>query len=225
MSYSNNFEVKILNTPVFYQDLGEIVSLFCDEAQLPNTNTAQGSINGLYLGSGAVQYAHTRVYTEIQLGFMLDANLSVLKYLNKWMDFIFSGESVEWRDQQTNKSLTQIQSLATSNIRPRNRAIRLNYKNEYATTILISKTESGPFAPNQRVPITYVLEEAFPYAVDAVPLSYGSSQITKVSAQFSYARHYTIPNNITAVAGSLGGMYNPSQRREVEQRVVPGNQN
>lgn len=225
MSYSNNFEVKIINPPVFYQDIGEIVSLFCDEAQLPNTNTAQGSINGLYLGSGAVQYAHTRVFTEIQLGFMLDANLSALKFLNKWMDWIFSGESMEWNDQQSNRSLSQIQSLATTTPRPRNRPIRLKYKNDYARTILISKTESGPFAPNQRVPITYVLEEAYPYAIDPVPLSYGSSQISKVSAQFSYSRHYTIPNNITAVAGSLGGMYNPAQRRQVEQRVVPGNQN
>jgi hypothetical protein len=101
----------------------------------------------------------------------------------------------------------------------------LRYKNEYARTILISKTEQGPYAPNQRVPLTYVLEEAYPYAVDAVPLSYGNSQIAKVSAQFSYARHYTIPNNITSVAGTLNGMYSPSQKKDVEQRVVPGNRN
>jgi hypothetical protein len=91
--------------------------------------------------------------------------------------------------------------------------------------MLISKTEQGPYAANQRAPITYVLENAYPYAIDAIPLSYGNSQITKVSAQFSYSRHYTVPNNITSVAGTLGGMYNPTQRRQVEQRVVPGKQN
>lgn len=219
MSFSNNFQVKIINPPVAFNDLDTIISLFCDEAQLPNTNTAQGQYNGIYVGSGAVSYPHTRVYTEFQLGFMLDANLSSLKFLNKWMDKIFSGESQEWSDQLNNKSLAQMQA---PKLRERNRTIRLNYKDEFATTILISKTEQGPYAANQRAPITYVLEEAYPYAIDAIPLSYGNAQITKVSAQFSYARHYTVNNNITSVAGTLAGMYSPSQKKSVEQQVVPG---
>ena len=229
MSYSNNFEVKFIRPPVFYTDIDEIVSMFCDEAQLPNTNTAQGQYNGIYVGSGSVSYAHTRVYTELQLGFMLDANLSALKFLNKWMDWMFSGSSSEavgsqeWSDQQNNSSLSQVQSLAR--IRDSNRNIRLKYKNDYTCTLLISKTEQGPYAANQRAPITYVLEEVYPYAIDAIPLSYGSSQITKVSAQFSYARHYTIPNNITAVAGTLNGMYKGAQKTAVQQKVVPGPKN
>lgn len=222
MSYSNNFIVKVINPPVTYEDTETIISLFCDEAQLPNVNTAQGQTNGLYLGSGAINYPHTRVYTEIQLGFMLDANLSALKFLNKWMDFIFSGHDNEYSDQQKNLSLTQIQSLASTRPKMENRPIRLRYRDDYARTILISKTEVGPYAPNQRVPITYVLEQAYPYAIDAIPLSYGNSQITKVSAQFSYARHYTIPNDITSVVGTLGGMYNASQKKLVDQKVVPG---
>lgn len=219
MSFSNNFQVKILNPPVVFNDLDTIISLFCDEAQLPNTNTAQGQYNGIYVGSGSVSYPHTRVYTEFQLGFMLDANLSSLKFLNKWMDKIFSGESQEWSDQLNNKSLAQMQA---PKLRERNRTIRLNYKDEFATTILISKTEQGPYAPNQRAPITYVLEEAYPYAIDAIPLAYGNAQITKVSAQFSYARHYTVNNNITSVAGTLSGMYSDAQKKAVQQKVVPG---
>jgi hypothetical protein len=219
MSFSNNFQVKILNPPVVFNDLDTIISLFCDEAQLPNTNTAQGQYNGIYVGSGSISYPHTRVYTEFQLGFMLDANLSSLKFLNKWMDKIFSGESQEWSDQLNNKSLAQMQA---PKLRERNRTIRLNYKDEFATTILISKTEQGPYAPNQRAPITYVLEEAYPYAIDAIPLAYGNAQITKVSAQFSYARHYTVNNNITSVAGTLSGMYSDGQKKAVQQKVVPG---
>ncbi len=206
MSFSNNFQVKILNSPVPYNDLDTIVSLFCDEAQLPNTNTAQGQYNGIYLGSGSVSYPHTRVYTELQLGFMLDANLSALKYLNKWMDHIFMSDS----DEFTNASLAKMQ---TPNLKPRNREIKVRYKDNYATTIFISKTEIGPYAPNQRAPITYVLEEAYPYAVDAIPLAYGNAQLTKVSAQISYARHYTVNNDITSVAGTLAGMYNASQKK------------
>jgi hypothetical protein len=219
MSFSNNYQVKLLNCPITYTDRDEIISLFCDEAQLPNTNTAQGQYNGIYVGSGAVSYAHTRVYTEIQLGFMLDANLSALKFLNKWMDFMFSGDGQEWSDQSKNKSLSEMNA---PKLRSENRSIRVNYKDSYSCTMLISKTEQGPYAPNQRVPITYVLEEAYPYAIDAIPLAYGNAQITKVSCQFSYARHYTIPNDITSVVGTLGGMYNASQKKAVTQQVVPG---
>jgi len=204
MSFSNNFQVTFVNPKVIYgtgNELQQIISLFCDEAQLPNSNSAQGQYNGIYLGSGSVNYPHTKVYTEIGLGFMLDANLSTLKFLNKWMDFMFSGQSTEFSDQSTNKSLSQMTSLSSP--RARNRSIRLKYKDEYTCTMLITKTEQGPSAPNQRAPITYVLEEAYPYAVDAIPLAYGNAQITKVSAQFSYSRHYTLPNNITSVIGKI----------------------
>lgn len=214
MSFSNNFAVKIINPPVQYDGIQEIVSLFCDEAQLPNVNTAQGTQNGRYLGSGAISYPHTRIYTELQLGFMLDANLSALKFLNKWLDFIFSGETSnkEFNDQATNLSLDTIQGLtyAAAYKKQLNRVVRVRYKNEYARTILISKTESGPESATQRAPITYVLEDAYPYAIDAIPLSYGNSQVTKVTAQFSYDRHHTIPNNITSVAGSISKMYTQS---------------
>ena len=58
------------------------------------------------------------------------------------------------------------------------------------------KTEIGPNSPTERESITYVLEKAFPYAVDAIPLQYGSTQILKVTAQFKYQRHYTIDKSI-----------------------------
>jgi hypothetical protein len=45
------------------------------------------------------------------------------------------------------------------------------------------------------------MEKAYPYAIDAVPLQFGSSQITKVTAQFKYQRHYTIDRDITGVTG------------------------
>ena len=155
---------------------GESFAFMCDEAQLPNVNTATGSINGVYSGVGNVDYPHTRVFTELQLGFMLDANLTILKYLNDWYNTIFI-------DEGTGES----------------RVTRLNYRDSYAANILITKTESGPDSTTQRRPITYVLEKAYPYAIDAIPLQFGSAQVTKVTAQFKYQRHYTIDRDITNV--------------------------
>jgi hypothetical protein len=196
MSFSNNFVVKFLNPPLTPPggQAGDYFEMFCSEAQLPNTNTAQGQMNGIYVGSGSVQYPHTRVFTEIQLGFMCDANLSALKFLQDWVDYIFNEEGQDY----SSKSLRDIQSLAYGPIREENRNIRLKYRDEYACNIAISKTEIGPNSSTERVPITYILEKAYPFAIDAVPLQFGSSQITQVTAQFSYMRHYVIKNNITS---------------------------
>jgi len=202
MSFSNNFVVKFLNPPpglTFIPGGDQGVSgtsdyfeMFCSEAQLPNTNTAQGNINGMYVGSGSVSYPHTRVFTELQLGFMCDANLTALKFMQDWVDLIFD----EVGDNQNGLSRASMQSKAFDRGREENRNIRLKYRDEYACDIAITKTEQGGNSPTERASITYILEKAYPYAIDAVPLQFGSSQITQVTAQISYMRHHTIKNDI-----------------------------
>lgn len=197
MSSSNNFVVQFTDFPAFLMlmlgvndkdsDFDQMIEFFCDEAQLPNVNTATGTQNGLYLGSGSIDYPHTRVFTEIQLEFMLDANLSALKFLNKWYGTIFSGDDLDY-------------VRSNENPLPENRITRLRYRDDYACTIKITKSEIGPNSTTERRPITYVLEKAYPYAIDAVPLQFGSSQVTKVTAQFKYQRHYTIERDITGAS-------------------------
>jgi hypothetical protein len=189
MSFSNNFIVKFEGVPSeVKQPSDEFMEFFCDEAQLPNVNTATGQQVGLYTGMSAIDYPVSRVYTEIQLGFMLDADLTILKFLNQWHSFIFG--------ENSGSTLQE------------NRTTRVRYRSQYAGTIKIIKSELGPNSTTERQPITYVLEQAYPYAIDAIPLQFGSSQITKVTAQFKYQRHYTIDKNITGVKGTISGMDN-----------------
>ena len=202
MSFSNNFVVKFINPPAGLTfipggDQGvsgtsDYFEMFCSEAQLPNTNTAQGQMNSTYVGSGQVNYPHTRVFTELQLGFMCDANLTALKFMQDWVDMIFN----EKGDNLSGLSKEEMQSRAFDRGREENRNIRLKYRDQYACNIAITKTETGGNSPTERAPITYILEKAYPYAIDAVPLQFGSSQITQVTAQISYMRHYVIKNDI-----------------------------
>ena len=176
MSYSNNYIVAFENVPVSYPGLSEEIEYFCDEAQLPNINTSTGSVNGLYTGLGNIDYPHTKVFTELQLGFMLDADLSVLKFMNAWYDSMF-------------------EETGTAD----NRTVRVKYRSEYAGRVKITKSETGPESATQRKPITYILEQAYPYAIDSIPLQFGSTQVTKVTAQFKYQRHYTVNRSIRDV--------------------------
>jgi hypothetical protein len=161
-------------------NLNKDVYYYCDEAQLPNVNTATGSQTGLYTGLGNIDYPHTKVYTDLQLGFMLDTNLTMLKEMNKWHSYIFP-ESGSQEDRVT----------------------RVRFRNQYAGTIYITKSENGPDGVDTRQPITYVIEKAYPYAIDAVPLQFGSSQITKVTVQFKYQRHRTIDRDVRNVKNRI----------------------
>ena len=203
MAMSNNFLVKFEDLPDDITHDREIIEYFCDEVQLPNINTATASQNGLYTGLGSVDYPHTRVFTELQISFMLDANLEALKFLNEWYFYIFNEIPVE-RGRGAQYELE-------------NRVTRLRYKNEYASTIRICKTEIGGKSATQRQSIEYVLEKAYPYAIDAVPLQFGTAQLLKVTGQFKYQRHYTINKDITNSAA-----YAPGKSRIIpEEGIVP----
>ena len=182
MSLSNSFKVEIKGSGMSgladnnnYGQSGEpFFSFLCDEAQLPNVQAATGTLKGRYLGEGQINYAHTRVFTEFQLGFQCDADMTPLKYLNSWFGQIFSeipGDGGTYENQ---------------------RSTRLEYPSNYCRDIYITKSEMGVTGAASRESICYVMERAWPFAIDAVPLQFGTAQITKVTAQFYYTRHHII---------------------------------
>ena len=186
MSLANSFLVQIIGdngTP----DENNIFEFLCDEAQLPNIQAATGTIEGRYVGEGQVNYPHTRVFTEVQLGFQCDANMTPLKYLNNWYGTIF-GEPPE-ENAQTLDGISSTPRLA-------NRTNKLQLPKSYCRTVKITKTELGPDSAPLRPSISYLLERAWPFAIDAVPLQFGSTLLTKVTCQLYYTRHTILHNDI-----------------------------
>ena len=191
MSLTTGFDVCFDFPPIssfpqryYYAGDDDLVHMLCDEAQLPNVQTATGQLSGRYLGESAVQYPHSRMFTDVGLGFLCDAELVPLKFFNWWYNWIFGepftqGENDYW------------DAKSSSPLMP-NRINRLKYQDDYVASVKIMKTEPNANAANGRAPITYILENAYPYAIDAVPLSYGSSQIARVNVNFHYSRHTVI---------------------------------
>lgn len=186
-------------------DKGFLVKYLCDEAQLPNVQAMTGQINGRHLGEGQINYAHTKLYSDFSLSWMCDANMTPLKFLTMWHSYIFNGEDPEIPvgDLAGNRFETfKNDSLSkTTKDRPFNRSIRLKFPDQYMAKAVISKTERGKNAANSRSSVIYVMEDCYPYAVDAVPLSYGASQVTKVTANFYYAKHNVFFNDISKYGG------------------------
>jgi len=218
MSLSNGYLVKFLfyNTVVpdalasagisFANQTNDVVELFCDEAQLPNISAASGNQVGRFVGETSVKYPTGKIFSEIQLGWMCDANMTPNKFLNIWFESMFIEKShPETYSSPALLSGKEFDDVITAPLtRNRNRGTVLRYPDEYQCDILIAKAETGPDSPTQRVSEIYVLEQAWPLSVDSVPLSYGASQVTKTSAQFAYTRHYIIYNDIRSL-NSLSG--------------------
>ena len=190
MSLTTGFDIQFdfVNDPPFAKKYynKDIVHMTCDEAQLPNVQSAVAQMNNRYLGEGSVSYPHTRIFTDLSLGFLLDAELTSLKFFQAWYDYIYSDWSV---NDTYSPQFNVAKGAKRTEAKPRNRVNRLRFQDEYVATLRIMKTESGKNAHNERAPIVYLLENCYPYAVDAVPLSYGTSQTTRVNVNFYYSRH------------------------------------
>ena len=174
----------------------DIVHMMCDEAQLPNVQSAVAQVNNRYLGEGSVSYPHTRIFTDLSLGFLLDAELTSLKFFQSWYDFIYGDFSVN--DDYT-PNISVARGNSTTLQKPRNRVNRMKFQDDYMSTLRIMKTETGKKASNERAPIVYLLENCYPYAIDAVPLSYGTSQTARVNVNFYYSRHTVKYGHTTSV--------------------------
>lgn len=174
---------------------GFLIKHLCDEAQLPNIQSATGQIAGVVMGEGNISYPHTKLYSDFTLSWMCDANMTPLKFLTSWYDYIFgAGSSLDASNNSTILNLEKIKSIRANAI---DRTVRLNFPANYLCDVRITKTERGKSAPNSRAPISYLIQDCYPYSIDAIPLSYGTSQITKVSANFYYRKHTIIYNNIS----------------------------
>jgi len=172
----------------------QIISLLCDEAQLPNIQAATSQVSGVHMGEGQISYPHTKLYSDFTLSWMCDANMTPLKFLSAWHNYIFNGA---YQDEIKLLKANRLDGIKKERKNQLNRAVRLHYPDQYLSTVRITKTEKGASAPNSRAPISYIMEECYPYSIDAVPLSYGSSQVTRVSANFYYRKHTLVYNNIS----------------------------
>jgi len=188
----------------FYtNDNKDVVTMLCDEAQLPNVQSATAQITGRYLGEGPISYPHTRIFTDLSLGFLLDADLTALKFFTSWYDYIYSEPITGFSGTGYEKATAAAQQNSS-------RTNRLRYMDDYTCRLRIIKTETNSKASNGKSSIVYVLENCYPYSIDAVPLSYGSSQITRCTVNFYYTRHTVsysnLAENIPQIRSTVNGV-------------------
>lgn len=142
---------------------GSRVLLMCDEVSLPGVQTSTGT-TVRYAGGAPINYPTNPIYNDLQLSFMCDTQMKALQFLNDWFG--------------------QIYTVTGTGM---NRSYRLNYPEQYrCKEMFVEKRDRTSSSEIGTVNAKYTLYDAWPYSIDQIPLSYGSSQLVKVTANFYY---------------------------------------
>ena len=146
--------------------LSRRAGILCDSASLPTTAYATAEVRDNFMGVPQ-QFAHTRIYTDLDFSFYVDEDYNLLKIFEGWMEYISSG--------------------ANSNTSQNDRAYyrRMRYPDSYkCDTMYINK-----FEKNFKRTMRYRFVNVFPKAMSAVPVAYGPADILKVNVSFNFDRY------------------------------------
>jgi len=171
----------LLNDPKSYDFL-------CSDVTLPGSSFDMSEESGSRQGV-IERFATRRIYTDFDLTFYVDDDYNSLRLLEEWMNFIdpiYSSGSVYQGSGNGQTGFSESDNF-----------YRMKYPNEYKRDISVVKFERN-FLANPSVPnsgfrpqslIKYTFIDAFPMNIVAIPFSYESSTITKVTASFNYSRY------------------------------------
>ena len=142
------------------------MGIMCFDASLPASALATAEVKDNFMGVPQ-EFAHSRLYTDIDFSFYIDKDYTLLRIFEGWMDYITSGAESEVEDLQ----------------KPFYR--RMRYPDDYkVSSMYISK-----FEKNLDRALTYQFINAFPKSIPPVPVTFGSADLLKVSVSFNYDRY------------------------------------
>lgn len=159
------------------------IGLYCTDANLPTSSFATAEVKDNFMGV-TQEFAHTRLYTDLDFTFYVERDYNNLRFFEGWMDFISGGN----RGGEP----------AANSISDGNIYRRFNYPKYYKTSGLyiikferdsLSSLKSRGTEYNYRLKYQFI--NAFPKSLTTTPVSYGAAEILKVTVSFNFDRYIT----------------------------------
>ena len=161
------------------KEFGPNLGFYCAEATLPVSSYATAEVKDNILGV-TQEFAHTRLYTDLDLTFYVDSNYDVLRYFELWMDFISAGEK-KFQNSQSGSAFLPTYFR------------RFKYPDQYKT----SQMSIVKFERDYEDSLSYNFMNAFPKGLTSIPVSYGSADLLKVTVTFNYDRYVVIRKKLS----------------------------
>ena len=169
-SLTSKFSVSITNPSVldnFFNGVSkEEFHMSCSEASLPGVSLNTQEITGDRHGV-TERNAYRRMYDDrLDLTFYVEGEkYSQIRYFEKWINFIVGDD--------------------TRNVRTgRGYHYKVQYPNDYKTIMQVTK-----FEKDYGLNLTYTFRDAYPIAINSMPLSYGSTDLLKCTVSMTYLRY------------------------------------
>ena len=153
-----------------YADESGFLELLCNETSLPGSTLATHDKTNDYMGV-TEKLAYRRIYDEtLDMTFYVDKKYKIIQFFEGWIDYISGvgdnpGGFADYKNTQV--------------------GFRNNFPNTYKTNIYINKFEKD--LSDRTLYHTFV--DAFPIAINNIPISYESSDVMRFSVSFSYVRY------------------------------------
>ena len=146
--------------------LSRRAGILCSNASLPATAYATGEVKDNFMGIPQ-QFAHTRIYTDIDFSFYVDKDYTLLKIFEGWMEYMSSG---------SNSSVKQNE-------------IGYYRRMRYPDTYKVSSMYINKFEKDYNKAIRYRFVNAFPKSMTNIPVNYGPAEVLKITVSFNYDRY------------------------------------
>ena len=146
--------------------LSRKAGILCSNASLPATAYATGEVKDNFMGIPQ-QFAHTRIYTDIDFSFYIDKDYTLLKIFEGWMEYMSSGSNVSVKQNE----------------------IGYYRRMRYPDTYKVSSMYINKFEKDYKKAIRYRFVNAFPKAMTNIPVTYGPAEVLKVTVSFNYDRY------------------------------------
>ena len=146
--------------------LSRKMGILCSDASLPTSTLATAEVKDNFMGVPQ-QFAHTRLYTDTDFSFYIDEDYTLLKMFEGWMEYISSGS--DGSVSQSHRAYYK----------------RMRYPDTYkCNTMYINK-----FEKNYKRSLRYQFVNVFPKSMGAIPVSYKSADLLKVTVSFNFDRY------------------------------------
>lgn len=176
---------------VDFNSFGNTLGLMCTDASLPSSTYATAEVKDNFMGV-TQEFAHTRIYTDIDFTFYIDHDYQVLKFFEFWMNFVSGGGPAQTADSNSFR--------------------RFNYPKYYKNSEIYIKKFERDYLQGGKASINYQFINAFPKSVTSIPVSYGPTDLLKITVTMNYDR-YLYGNEVSKAPPSTTGA-TPQQTTE-----------
>lgn len=183
----SHFEQNYSDSDIERSQISSFVSnnlgFLCSEATLPVSSYATAEVKDNFMGI-TQEFAHTRLYTDMDLTFYVDSNYLVLRFFEGWMDYIAGGNSKKLKEP------------ASATVLGTNIYRRFNFPEFYK----VQQMTVTKFEKDYNQELVYTFVNVFPKGLSAMPVSYGPADLLKVTVSFNYDRYVVtrkpLPSNL-----------------------------